>query len=59
MSLPDVDTGRLLGLNYKLICHCKLTADMVRGGIRERLCFESVIKKLNSSINLILLTIVH
>ena len=30
MRLSDVDTGRLLGLKYKLICHFKLVADMVR-----------------------------
>ena len=27
--LPDVDTGRLLGLKYELVCHFKLAADMV------------------------------
>ena len=26
--LPDVDTGRLLGLKFKLICHFKLAVDM-------------------------------
>ena len=35
MRLPDVDTGRLSGLKYKLTCHLKLAADMVGGGIRE------------------------
>ena len=29
VRLPDVDTGRLLGLKYKLMCHFKLTVDMV------------------------------
>ena len=32
VRLLDVDTGRLLGLKYKLICHFKLAVDMVRGG---------------------------
>ena len=31
----DGDTGRLSALKYKLICHLKLPADMVGGGIRE------------------------
>ena len=35
MRLPDVDTGRLLGLKYKLICHFKLATDMIGGGIWE------------------------
>ena len=25
----DVDTGKLSGLKYKLVCHFKLTADMI------------------------------
>ena len=29
VRLPDVDTGRLLGLKYRLVCRFKLTADMV------------------------------
>ena len=29
VRLPDADTGRLLGLKYKLICHLKFAADMV------------------------------
>ena len=28
-------TGRLSGLKYKLICHFKLAADVVGGGIQE------------------------
>ena len=35
MRLPDVDTGRLSGLKYKLISHFKLVADIVRDGFRE------------------------
>ena len=35
MRLPDVDTRRLSGLKYKLICHFKLVVDMVGSGIRE------------------------
>ena len=35
MRLPDVDTRRLSGLKYSLICYFKLAADMVGGGIRE------------------------
>ena len=35
MKLLDVDTGRLSGLKYKLICHLKLVVDMLRGSIRE------------------------
>ena len=35
VRLPDVDTGRLSGLKYKLICSFKLVADMIRDGIRE------------------------
>ena len=31
----DVDNGRLSGLKYKLICHFKLMADMIGGGIQE------------------------
>jgi hypothetical protein len=34
VRLPDVDTGRLIGLKYKLICRFKLTVDMV--GVRFR-----------------------
>ena len=29
VRLPDVDTERLSGLKYKLVCHFKLAADMV------------------------------
>ena len=35
MRSPDVDTGRLSGLKYKLICCFKLAADMIWVGIRE------------------------
>ena len=35
MRLPNVDTRRLSGLKYKLMCSFKLAADMVRGCIRE------------------------
>ena len=35
MKLSVVGTGRLSGLKYKLVCHFKLAADMVGGGIRE------------------------
>ena len=35
MKFLDVDTGGLLGLKYKLICHLKLVAGMVRSGTRE------------------------
>ena len=35
VRLLEVDTGRLLGLKYKLICHFKLVADLVGGDIRE------------------------
>ena len=28
VRLPDVDTSRLSGLKYKLICHFKLASDM-------------------------------
>ena len=35
VKLLDVDTRRLSGLKYKLICHFKLAVDMVGGGIRE------------------------
>ena len=34
MRLADVDTGRLLGLKYKLIC-CQIGGGDGRGGIRE------------------------
>ena len=33
VKISDVDTGRLSGLKYKLICCFKLAADMARGGI--------------------------
>ena len=33
MRLPDVDTGRLSGLKYRLVSHFKLVVHMVRGGI--------------------------
>ena len=35
VRLLNVDTGRLAGFKYKLICRFKLTAEMVWGGIRE------------------------
>ena len=35
VRLLNVDTGRLVGFKYKLICRFKLVADMVRGGIKE------------------------
>jgi hypothetical protein len=35
VRLKDVSTGRLSGLNYKLVCHLKLGADIIKGGIRE------------------------
>ena len=35
VRLSDFDTGRLLGLKYKLICRFKLMADMAGGGIQE------------------------
>ena len=35
VSLLDVDTGRLSGLKYKLICRFKLAVDIVGGGIKE------------------------
>ena len=35
MRFLNIDTGRLLGLKYKLVCSFKLMVDMVRGGIRE------------------------
>ena len=35
MRFLDVDTGRLLGLEYKLICHFKLAADMVGSGYKD------------------------
>jgi hypothetical protein len=31
----DVDTRKLSGLKYKLVCCFKLVADMIGGGIRE------------------------
>ena len=33
--LSNIDTGRLSGLKYKLICRFKLATDMVRGGIQK------------------------
>ena len=33
LNLPNVGTGRLLGLKYKLICHFKLMANIVRVAI--------------------------
>jgi hypothetical protein len=35
VRLTDFNTGRLSRFNYKLICHFKLAADMIRGGVRE------------------------
>ena len=35
VKLLDVDTGRLLGLKYKLICCFKLAADVVGGDIES------------------------
>ena len=35
MRLAGVDTWRLSGLKYKLICRFKLATDMVGGGIQE------------------------
>ena len=35
VRLLNVDTGRLSGMKYKLICHLKVAADMVGGGMRE------------------------
>ena len=35
MWLPGIDTGKLSGLKYKLICRLKLAADLVGVGIRE------------------------
>jgi hypothetical protein len=35
VRLLDVDTGRLLGLKYKLICHFKLAEDRVESDIQE------------------------
>ena len=35
MRLPDVNTGRLSGLKYELICCFKLVVHMVGGGIRD------------------------
>jgi hypothetical protein len=35
VRLSNVDTGRLSGLKYKLICCFKLAADMLGDGIRE------------------------
>ena len=34
MRLSDVDTRRLSGTKYKLMCHFKLVAEMVGGGIQ-------------------------
>ena len=34
-KITDVNTGRLFGLKYELVCHFKLAVDMVGGGIRE------------------------
>ena len=31
----DVNTGRLSGFKYELICHFRLVVDMIGGGIRE------------------------
>ena len=43
MRLSNVDTGRMTGLKYKLICHFKLAVDMVRYDIRvQRLEFFGV-----------------
>ena len=33
--LPDVDTGRLSGLNYKLVCHFELAQDLVREFVND------------------------
>ena len=35
VRISNVDTGRLTGFKFKLICCFKLAADMVGGGIRE------------------------
>ena len=35
MRLSNVDTGRLTGFKYKLICSFKLAADMVGNDIQE------------------------
>ena len=35
MRLLNIDTRRLLGLKYRLICHFKLVTRHGRGGIRE------------------------
>ena len=35
VRLTDVNTGRISGLTYKLVCCFKLAADLVRGGIRK------------------------
>ena len=35
MRSLDVNTGRLSGLKYELVCHFKLAVDMVGGGIGE------------------------
>jgi hypothetical protein len=35
VRLPDVDTRRLSGFKYELVCHFELVLGMVRGGIRE------------------------
>ena len=35
MRLLDVNTRRLSGLKYELVCHFKLAGDMVEAGVRE------------------------
>ena len=35
MRLLDVNTKRVSGLKYKLICRLKLAVDMVRNGLQE------------------------
>ena len=35
MRLSNVDTRRLSGLKYKLMCHFKLAADMVREFVND------------------------
>ena len=35
MRFPDVDTEKLSGLKYKLICCFKFSADMVGGDIES------------------------
>ena len=39
--LEDDYGGRLSGLDDKLVCHFKLAADMVRGGVREFINYAS------------------